>query len=119
LDGCGNRWPRIHIRGYRTTCAAGLALSLGGTDAGSQNIFWLGTTNRLGTDFFGLRLAGLPNWEYTLEYKTNLEDELWLWRTNITAGDHGLFSFEEPMSGFTTRFYRSVYPPRAGAYPPP
>jgi hypothetical protein len=69
-------------------------------------------------------IAAIPGEFYTLEYKTNLSDSLWLWRTNLMAATNpplvGRIVFTEDASHIgASRFYRPVYPSRPGTYPAP
>ena len=69
---------------------------------------------------FQVQFAGVPGVTYGLEYKTNLTDSTWLWRANVTAPSNGIIPFADPIpEGVGSRFYRTVYPPYLGTYPPP
>jgi formylglycine-generating enzyme len=91
------------------------------TGGGSQGV---GSAPQLIGTNLHLTFFGTPGELYTVEDKTNLSDPVWLWRTNMTAGTNppykGAFVFVEDASNLTTnRFYRAIYPARAGSYPPP
>jgi hypothetical protein len=70
---------------------------------------------------FTVTSFGVPGRVYTIEYKTNMSDPVWLWRTNALAASNppwqGRIVFTEEAAGLGSRFYRTVYPARAGTYP--
>jgi hypothetical protein len=59
---------------------------------------------------FHVGFAGIPDYSYTVQYSVNA-DGPWTTLTNLTAGDNGLFDFEDPTEPAPpTRFYRTTYP---------
>jgi hypothetical protein len=75
----------------------------------------------VGTNFV-VTFFAIPGQCYTIEYKTNLADPSWLWRTNATAGTNlpwmGQMGITEATNGLGSRFYRAVSPAWSGTYPP-
>jgi endoglucanase len=80
-----------------------------------------GVAGQLAGGLFTATLFGVPGWSYTIEYRTNMAEMFWLWRTNVTAGSNapgmGQMVITEGVTDFVSRFYRAVYPARAGTYP--
>jgi hypothetical protein len=54
--------------------------------------------------------AGIPNFEYTVEYAEGSAAPPWLKLKNVTAGTNGLFVVEDTASQSPSRYYRTVYP---------
>jgi hypothetical protein len=66
--------------------------------------------NILPNGHFHVGFAGIPGYTYTVQYSANVAGP-WTTITNLTAGDHGLFDFEDPTEPAPPiRFYRTTYP---------
>jgi hypothetical protein len=98
--------------GLLTNTVGVTVLDIGGGLAGEVN-----------GEGFTATFFGIPGECYTIEYKTNMTDAGWLWRTNLVAGTNspgfGRIVVTESVAGLGNRFYRAVYPARTGVYPPP
>lgn len=54
---------------------------------------------------FQLAWVNQPNWDYTIQYKTNLSDANWSTLTNLTSDGSSIFNFTDRTAG-AQRFYR-------------
>ena len=54
---------------------------------------------------FNLSWVSQPNWNYTIQYKTNLTDLNWNTLTNIKSGDTNVMNYFDPATS-TQRYYR-------------
>jgi hypothetical protein len=54
---------------------------------------------------FQLSWINQPNWDYTIQYKTNLSDANWSTLTNLTSDGSSVFHFIDQAAG-AQRFYR-------------
>jgi uncharacterized delta-60 repeat protein len=86
-----------------------VAVTVIATNAGPPNIVFCGTSPTNGSLFF-FWAVGQPGLDYTIEFRTNLADAAWLWRTNVTAGTNGMIEFTEDKTALSSRFYRTIYP---------
>ena len=63
-----------------------------------------------GTGTFSVTFAGIPGYEYTVEYAVGSAAPPWTKLENVTAGDKGLFVVEDTAPQSPGRYYRTVYP---------
>jgi hypothetical protein len=65
----------------------------------------------LTNNHFFVRFAGIPGYNYTIQYTTNFSPPAWNFITNLPVGTNGLLDFEDPTSPRpSSRFYRTTYP---------
>ncbi len=60
---------------------------------------------------FRVTFAGIPGYEYGVEWSEAPSGGPWTWLKNATAGANGLFEVTDVVSGTPARYYRIVYPP--------
>jgi hypothetical protein len=93
-------------------------ITVGATNVQGANVVFSGTTNILGVDNFMAIFAAIPGTNYTIEYTTNVSPATWFWRANLATDPAGHMIFVEPKGLIPQRFYRTVFPSRAGTYTP-
>jgi autotransporter-associated beta strand protein len=60
---------------------------------------------------FSVTFAGIPGYNYTIQYSPNLSGGPWTSFTNLKAGDDGQFTVTDtPSPAVSERYYRTVYP---------
>ena len=63
-----------------------------------------------GSGTFSVTFAGIPDYEYTVEYAEGSATPPWTKLANVTAGSDGLFTVTDGPGQFGSRYYRTVYP---------
>ncbi|HQL80391.1 MAG TPA: cadherin-like domain-containing protein, partial [Verrucomicrobiota bacterium] len=59
---------------------------------------------------FVVTFAGIPGYEYGVEWSEGPSGMPWTWLKNATAGANGLLEVTDVVSGVPARYYRIVYP---------
>jgi autotransporter-associated beta strand protein len=76
---------------------------------GSPNVV-AGPTFDSGTGTFSVTFAGIPGYEYTVEYAVGSAAPPWTKLENVIAGSDGLFTVTDGPGLSGSRYYRTVYP---------
>ncbi len=98
-----------YIRDNLNARAGGYVMIQMATATSSSTIVQL-QTDVPGPDTNTLTLAGIPNYQYVVQFATNVEGSPWFNLSTNTAGGNGLWTVQDPTATNAQRYYRVTTP---------